>query len=292
MMLDRWIEPTVRHLGQEFTTHEYIERLREICPADYAHDLALCTLKQGFPQSLAVLHKAIVEQLRALDCVKVVGTKESRDIRGNKHQTLVWQRLDSRRPRRKLREPFHSVRRTEGRPPSPARTPPPRMTGAQLQEARLGLGWNKTELARRAGVSLAAVSRWERDERRMGWPTFKAMQRALQAGQAQRERAIRQGRPWPPARPRRRARPRSAPPLSGSELRKARLALGWTMSELARRAGVSPTSVSLWERGKQGMTRRHFEAVRRALEAGQSGRDLGGREVEGSPAVGRGRKRV
>jgi DNA-binding XRE family transcriptional regulator len=175
-MLERWIEPAVRYMRPEFTTHDYIEKLREVYPADYAHDLALCTLEQGFPQSLAVLHRAIIGKLRKSDRVMVIGTKESRDIRGNTHETLLWRRLDARRPPPKpQRGPTPSRRKASQRPR------PPAMTGSELREARLALGWTKTDLARRAGVSLAAVSRWEAGERRMQWPASEAVQNALQA---------------------------------------------------------------------------------------------------------------
>src|SRR3989304_3781431 len=32
LILDRWIEPAVRHMRPEFTTHDYIEKLREVYP--------------------------------------------------------------------------------------------------------------------------------------------------------------------------------------------------------------------------------------------------------------------
>lgn len=182
LMLERWVEPAVRYMRPEFTTHDYIERLREVYPADYAHDLALCTLEQGFPQSLAVLHRAITAQLRKSERVEVIGTKESRDIRGNTHETLLWRRLEARRPPPGPRRgPVQSRRKASQRPR------PPAMTGDQLREARLALGWTKTELARRAGVSLAAVTRWEAGERRMSWPASEAVQNALKAGRASRE---------------------------------------------------------------------------------------------------------
>lgn len=182
LMLDRWLEPAIRYMRPEFTTHSYIERIREVYPADYAHDLALCTLEQGFPRSLAVLHRAIVERLRKSDRIAVIGTKESRDIRGNPHRTLLWRRLDARRPPPRPRsEPVPGRRKASQRPP------PAPMTGAQLREARLALGWTKTELARRAGVSLAAVSRWEAGERRMTWPASEAVQNALKAARSRRE---------------------------------------------------------------------------------------------------------
>lgn len=182
LMLERRIEPPVRHMRPEFTTHDYIEKLREVYPADYAHDLALCTLEQGFPQSLAVLHRAITEKLRKSERVQVIGTKESRDIRGNTHETLLWRRLDARRPPpRPQRGPVPSKRKASQRPR------PAGMTGAQLREARLALGWTKTELARRAGVSLAAVTRWEAGQRHMAWPASEAVRSALEAGRSSRE---------------------------------------------------------------------------------------------------------
>lgn len=112
LMLEQAIELTVRHMRPEFTTHDYIEKLREVCPSDYAHDLALCTVEHGFPQSLAVLHRAIIMQLRKSDRVEVIGSRESRDIRGNTHRTLLWRRLDARRPPTRLwREPTRRPRK-------------------------------------------------------------------------------------------------------------------------------------------------------------------------------------
>ena len=187
LMLERSIERAVRYMSPQFTTHDYIERLREVYPAEYAHDLAICTQEQGFPQSLAVLHRAISEKLRGSDRVEVTGTKESRDIRGNSHETLLWRRLDAYRPPRRVRRVPEPSKRSGNRRP-----PPPAMSGDQLREARTARGWTKTELAHRAGVSLAAVSRWERDERRMTWPASEAIQNALQ-GPAQAEKLRRDG---------------------------------------------------------------------------------------------------
>ena len=179
-MLERFIEPTVEHMGPQFTTHEYVEKLRELVPADYAHDLTLCTLEYGFPQSLALLHKAIANKLRKSERVKVTGTKKSRNVRANRHRILVWQRLDTRRPSQPARLAPARRRPTSraSRAASPRPAAPP-MTGSQLRAARLARSWTETELARRAGVSLAAVSRWERGERRITWPAYEALCGAL-----------------------------------------------------------------------------------------------------------------
>ncbi|MCH7837946.1 MAG: helix-turn-helix transcriptional regulator [Chloroflexi bacterium] len=183
LMLDLCIAPTVRYMGPEFTSHDFIDKLREIYPADYAHDLALGTQKHGFPLSLQVLHRAVVARLRRSDRVDVIGKKGSRDLRGNPHPTLVWRRLDSRRPPRKRGVPVPFE-------PKVAPPPAPTMSGGQLREARLARGWTKTELSLRAGVSLAAVSRWERDERRMGRGSYAAIQAALkQKGRRIRRRS-------------------------------------------------------------------------------------------------------
>lgn len=177
LMLEQQIERTARHMRPEFTTHDYIEKLRDVYPADYAHDLAVCTLERGFPQSLAIVHKAITDKLRWSDRVEAIGTKESRDIRGNSHRTLLWRRLDARRaPPTRRRQEFRSRRKASDGPA------PPAMTGAELQEARESAGLTKSELARQAGVSLSAVTRWEANERHMGPVAAEALHNALGSG--------------------------------------------------------------------------------------------------------------
>ncbi len=182
LMLEQRIERTTRHMRPEFTTHDYIERIRDVYPADYAHDLAVCTLERGFPQSLAIVHRAVTDKLRRSGRVEAIGTKESRDIRGNSHRTLLWRRLDAKRaPQTRRRQAFRGRRRASDRPP-----PPPPMTAAELQEARESAGLTKSELARRAGVSLSAVTRWEANERHMGPVAAEALHNALGDGRTGR----------------------------------------------------------------------------------------------------------
>jgi transcriptional regulator with XRE-family HTH domain len=41
--------------------------------------------------------------------------------------------------------------------------------------------------------------------------------------------------------------------MDGQELRRRRLALGWTQAELAQRLEVAPNTVARWERGERGI---------------------------------------
>jgi DNA-binding XRE family transcriptional regulator len=194
-MLKGWVEPVISGMAPSFSTHEFIEQVRELCPADYAHDLAVCTAEHGFPVSLAVLHRAIVDDMKSSGRVRAIGTKESRDVRGNKHQTMIWKRLDDRsgpsrprergslpRPRTPRRRAAPRERKAPPGPPKrlePLRPLPYPTPGDALAAVRRARGWTMSELAQRAGVSLAAISRWERDERRMSRRTYEAVRKAL-----------------------------------------------------------------------------------------------------------------
>lgn len=59
-----------------------------------------------------------------------------------------------------------------------------------------------------------------------------------------------------------------------TEVKSRREALGWSQSELARRAGVRPSSVCLFEGGRRGLRWRTLELVRAALEAGEAGHEI------------------
>ena len=50
------------------------------------------------------------------------------------------------------------------------------------------------------------------------------------------------------------------------DLKRARLARGWTQAMLAVRAGVNLNSVSAWERGRITPSKRTIERLRAALE--------------------------
>lgn len=117
-MLERWIELAVSHMDRQFSTHQFIEKLRELYPADYAHDLSVCTLDVGFPTSLNVLHQAIAIKLGRSGRVAMVGKKESRSIRGNKHLAVLWERLDESRIGRP-REPADTRKRAAQRKRAP-----------------------------------------------------------------------------------------------------------------------------------------------------------------------------
>ncbi len=261
LMLDRWIEHAVRRMPHEFSSHDFIEMLESAYAASYAHDLALCTVRRGFPQSLAVLNKAITDKLRTLDNVKVIGEKESRNIRGNKHKTLVWRRLDSRRARTKLHDPVLRIGAGARQAPEGGRP----MTGAQLREARVARGWTQTELARRSGLSLASMTRWENGQRNMSWESFEAIREALEkgrsAGRKEAARRVRQRFSRGPGTPGR-------PLPNGEQLRQARLALGWTQEELARASGVALANISRWERDGRPMKAKNFDRIGPWLASG------------------------
>jgi transcriptional regulator with XRE-family HTH domain len=54
--------------------------------------------------------------------------------------------------------------------------------------------------------------------------------------------------------------------MTMEDLKRARLARGWTQAMLAVRAGVNLNSVSAWERGRITPSKRTIERLRAALE--------------------------
>lgn len=122
--------------------------------------------------------------------------------------------------------------------PAPeAEQPTTPLPAAELRSRRLAAGLYQWELAAALGVTQTAVAHWEK----RGVPALRvdAVARALEdVG-------------------------RRAEPLSGEQLRRARLAAGLSLPELGAAAGVSGPAVAQWERHKVPRTR--VEAVREAL---------------------------
>lgn len=224
MMLEQRIVPAARRMPLEFSSHQYIERIRQLYPADYAHDLAVCTVERGFAKSLAVMHRAITDSLQLSGLVSTVGSKRSKDLHGNKHQTLLWRR---RRPdRTKIEAPL------------------PLMTGSELKQARLAKGWTIADLARASGLTATTIRRWEHGRLGMRRSSFDAIRRALRL----RRRIPKPRKPW-----------------TGSELREARRAGGWSVAHLSRAVGVSAQSITRWERSGCELKPAAAEAIQAAL---------------------------
>ena len=65
---------------------------------------------------------------------------------------------------------------------------------------------------------------------------------------------------------------RPAPHSLGESLRFRRMRLGWSLRELARRAGMEWTTIRAWERGEQRPTARLLAAAERAFAIATSPR--------------------
>src|SRR5689334_15149264 len=126
--------------------------------------------------------------------------------------------------------------------------------GTLLWELRTARGWSLGQLAQRAGVSKAALSRWENGERLPRVPELEATlaalgadatQRALAFARIQAPRALRQLRePSETGR-------LGPPPSMGDLLRAMRLRGGWTQTQIALRLGVGQNTVARWELGER-----------------------------------------
>lgn len=124
--------------------------------------------------------------------------------------------------------------------------------GTVLWSLRTSRGWTLGQLARQAGVSKAALSRWESGERQPRMPELLAVLDALDASPAQRSLALAR---MDVPRALRQLREASlensagAPPTAGDLLRALRLRRGWSQQEVAERAGAGRTAVVRWENG-------------------------------------------
>jgi transcriptional regulator with XRE-family HTH domain len=113
--------------------------------------------------------------------------------------------------------------------------------GATFRERRWSRGFEQREAAAEIGVPVATYRRWEVNQ---AVPTLKYLPSAIAF----------LGYDWRPA-------PRSF----GESLRIRRTRLGWSLRELARRAGVDWSTIRAWECGEQRPTRRLLAAVEGAL---------------------------
>ena len=131
-----------------------------------------------------------------------------------------------------VRPPFHRNERVKV---------PEGTLGAALRERRWTLGLEQCEVAEKLGVSSATYRSWEVNR---SSPTLKHLPRAIAF----------LGYDW-------RAKSNSF----AESLRLRRTRHGWSLRDLARRAGVDWTTIRAWERDKHRPTRRSLAAVEEAL---------------------------
>jgi transcriptional regulator with XRE-family HTH domain len=119
------------------------------------------------------------------------------------------------------------VIRLRGRIPHPAGYPEtPRTLADHLRKARLDRGIPQREAARAIGSSPLTFFHWEKG------------------------RVAPDVRFWPKTLAFLRYDPRSEPAAFGGQIRAAREAEGLSERELARRLGLDPDTVAVWERGE------------------------------------------
>lgn len=145
----------------------------------------------------------------------------------------------------------------------------PEQVGALLWELRTAGGWTLGKLARRAGVSKAALSRWESGSRQPRVMELEAALDALGANAARRALVFaRIEAPRALRHLRRIADPGlGAPPTAGDLLRAMRLRKGWTQEQTAARVGVVRTAVAHWERSERLPSTEQIQALCYALGA-------------------------
>lgn len=114
------------------------------------------------------------------------------------------------------------------------------LLGAELHRRRLIAGLQQRDLAVALEVNQTAVGAWERGT----VPVLRTAEVVAALADLGRDRAE---------------------PLSGTQLRRARLAAGLTLPALGSAVGVSGPAVAQWER--HGVPRRRVDAVRRVLAA-------------------------
>jgi transcriptional regulator with XRE-family HTH domain len=125
-------------------------------------------------------------------------------------------------------------------------------TGARVYLARKALGWTQRDLAEKAGVSVAEVTRFERSADRTSHLGIR-LQEALAAAGARFESA---------------AALREADELtiSGAQCQAARKVLGWSRPELSLRSGLGAQIIWEFERGRRPISTRASNMLRQTLE--------------------------
>lgn len=125
------------------------------------------------------------------------------------------------------------------------------VTSSALRDARLDRGLSPADVAAAVGVHPQTVLRWERWERLPGWREVEGLARALAVPREAVLREVDAHRPSPD---------RSAG-YAGPGLRALRRRAGVPVAELARRVGVSPSTVYNWEHGRVRVPPVHVEAL-------------------------------
>lgn len=129
-----------------------------------------------------------------------------------------------------------------------------------MRELRLQAGLSQRELARRAGVHGAQITRWEAGSQGMLASSAAAVARAL--GVQVEDLGVTVGE----------ARDRTPRPTT-NRICELRVKAGLSQRDLAGRAGVTRSQIAHWEAGRYGMVLDNADAVARAL--GVSVADLG-----------------
>jgi transcriptional regulator with XRE-family HTH domain len=122
--------------------------------------------------------------------------------------------------------------------------------GTQLWALRTSRNCSLSEIARRAGVSKAALSQWESGTRQPRIPELEAVMTALDADSSQRSRLL-AAIDAPRALRRLRQSDMVKPPMTGDLLRALRHRKGWTQEQLSSALGVTRAAVGRWEQGER-----------------------------------------
>jgi len=142
--------------------------------------------------------------------------------------------------------------------------------GTLLWQLRTAGGWSLGQVARRAGLSTAALSRWESGDRLPRLPELEAALQALGASASQSSLAL-ASLDAPRALRRLRAPTETgalgAPPMAGDLLHAMRQRGGWTQVQIATRIGVGQNTMARWERGERLPSNEQMQALCFALDA-------------------------
>jgi transcriptional regulator with XRE-family HTH domain len=151
--------------------------------------------------------------------------------------------------------PFSRLRLTGVRPRMLPRGYPhePRTLGERIRRRRMDLGLTQRTLAERLGCWEQSVARWERDLGEPGPRRWSALEAVLGPGLL------------------------AGPEDLAGQIRTARLRLGLTQAELARRAGIDERTVLNCESGARAPRRETLRKLRNAIGPWRS--DLNGRQL-------------